>query len=93
MFKTQLQYLAMTIFCKLVPYGIRRQSVIRDMQDDEELTNAVHCNIAVQLLDEGIEHGRANVITSRVMKHIYEVDFDYLEYLAKLNKDEGTTLK
>jgi len=42
--------------------------------DDEDYAWAWHCNIAMCAYDEGVAHGKANVIAARVMRTLFHVD-------------------
>ena len=46
----------------------------KTMQDEPDFAWAWHCNIAVSIQDEGVDHATANRAANRFMRLCFEVD-------------------
>ena len=44
------------------------------MKKDPEYAYGWHCNIACPLMDEGMEHDKANQVAERLMKHLFGIN-------------------
>ena len=50
------------------------------MQNDLDYAWTWHCNIAMPIFDEGVDHATANRASARIMKALFEVDIEKHEF-------------
>jgi hypothetical protein len=56
--------------------GRAYRNLTNSMKKDRDYANSWQCNIACVLMDEGLDHRKANRIADHLMKHLFNVTDD-----------------